>query len=432
MHQRMPVGGVRKDGSEFPAEASIMKYEVMGEKIFTVLARDVSERLLAEEKLRRSQRMETVGHLTGGVAHDFNNLLTVLVGNLDLLEDHVGRDTDAERLRANAMKAAERGADLTQRLLAFSRKQVLNPKAVDINALLAGSVEITRRTLGEDIDILVNEGAGLWKAVVDAGQLENALLNLTLNARDAMPQGGLLTIETRNIDLDEEYAGEREEVSPGAYVMIAVTDDGTGMPPEVVEHAFEPFFTTKDVGKGSGLGLSMIFGFAKQSGGHLAIYSEVGEGTTVKLFLPKAAEGEKAAAPVRRRGPSIPGGDETILVVEDDEDVRAIVVAGLRSLGYTVHEAGYGQEALAVLDDAERFDLLLTDVVLPGDMHGRDVAREITRLMPGIKVLYMSGYAENSILHQGRLDPGVRLLMKPYRQETLAHAVREALDEAGG
>ncbi len=431
MHQRKPVVGVRKDGSEFPAEASIMKYEVMGEQIFTVLAHDLTERQLAEEKLRRSQRMETVGHLTGGVAHDFNNLLTVLVGNLELLEDHVAEDADAEKLRANAMKAAERGADLTQHLLAFSRRQVLNPKTVDINALLAGSVEIMRRTLGEDIDILVDEGAELWKAVVDAGQLENALLNLTLNARDAMPQGGLLTIETRNIHLDMEYSRAREEVSPGPYVMIAVSDDGRGMPPEVVDRAFEPFFTTKEVGKGSGLGLSMIFGFAKQSGGHLAIYSEVGEGTTVKLFLPKAADGEKAAV-ARRRESSLPRGGESILLVEDNEDVRFIVVASLRSLGYKVHDAGYGQEALAVLDDGDRFDLLITDIVLPGDMHGRDVAREISRRVPGIKVLYMSGYAENSIIHQGRLDPGVRLLMKPYRLETLAHAVREALDNAAG
>ena len=431
MHQRMPVVGVRKDGSEFPAEASIMKYEVMGEQIFTVLARDIGERQLSEEKLRRSQRMETVGHLTGGVAHDFNNLLTVLVGNLDLLEDHIAQDAEAEILRASAMKAAERGADLTQRLLAFSRKQVLNPKPVDINALLTGSVEIMRRTLGEDIDIEVKVSPGLWKAVVDAGQLENAMLNLTLNARDAMPRGGRLTIETRNIDLDKDYARAREEVTAGAYVMIAVSDDGVGMPPEVVERAFEPFFTTKEVGTGSGLGLSMVYGFAKQSGGHLAIYSEVGEGTTVKLFLPKAADGAKATA-ARRRDSTSPGGGETILVVEDDADVRAVIVAGLRSLGYTVHEAGYGQQALDVLDDAYRFDLLITDVVLPGDMHGRDVAREVARLMPGIKVLYMSGYAENSIIHQGRLDPGVRLLMKPYRQEALAQAVRDALDDTAG
>jgi PAS domain S-box-containing protein len=385
---------------------------------------DITELKRAEEQLRQSQKMEAVGQLTAGVAHDFNNMLAVTWGNAELLEDEIGADNP--QLGA-VFRATKRGADLTQRLLAFSRKQVLNPKIVNANNLIADITGLLRRTLEEHIDIETVTGAGLWNCEVDPAQLENALVNLAINARDAMPDGGKLTIETANVRLDDDYAAAQAEVRPGQYVMLAVTDTGTGMAPEVRDHVFEPFFTTKAVGKGSGLGLSMIYGFVKQSGGHVTIYSEPGEGTTIKLYLPRSTETE--AAERKAATDAVPAArGETVLVVEDDSDLRTLAVALLGNLGYQVLEAGTGAAALEQLGSTTRVNLLLTDVMLPGGMNGRELAAEAGRRAPGLQVLYMSGYTENAIVHHGRLDADAELLPKPFRRADLARAVRRALD----
>jgi PAS domain S-box-containing protein len=385
---------------------------------------DVTAHRVAEEQLHQAQKMEAVGQLTAGVAHDFNNILAVILGNTELLEDDLGEDNPQ---LAAVFRATERAADLTQRLLAFSRKQVLNPEIVNANNLITNITGLLRRTLEEHIDIEAVTAAGLWNCKVDPAQLENALVNLAINARDAMPDGGKLTIETANARLDDDYAAAQAEVTPGQFVMLAVTDTGTGMPPEIREHAFEPFFTTKAVGAGSGLGLSMVYGFVKQSGGHVTIYSEKGEGTTIKLYLPRSTETEAVEMkPVTDEVPVARG--ETVLVVEDDPEVRMLAVALLGSLGYQVTEAASGPAAMEQVESATRLNLLLTDVMLPGGMNGREVAAEIERRVPGIKVLYMSGYTENAIMHHGRLDASLELLQKPFRRADLARAVRRVLD----
>jgi CheY-like chemotaxis protein len=317
---------------------------------------------------------------------------------------------------------------LVQRLLAFSRRQTLIPEEVNFNRLAAELEDLLRRTLGEDIEIEMKLSQQLWTALADKGQVENALLNLTVNARDAMPAGGKLTIETGNVHLDEDYAAHNSEVAPGDYVMLAVTDTGKGMPAEVVDRAFEPFFTTKEVGKGTGLGLSMIYGFAKQSGGHVKIYSEVDHGTTVRLYLPRQAGAVATATPATPMQHDHPRGGEMILVVEDDADVRAFVVGHLRDLGYRVVETKDGPSALGTLEDSTPIDLLLTDVVMPGGMTGRQLSDEAKYRRPGLKTLFISGYTEDSIVHQGKLDPGVNFLSKPFRRRDLALKVREALD----
>ncbi|HKP22882.1 MAG TPA: PAS domain S-box protein [Dongiaceae bacterium] len=386
--------------------------------------RDVTALRDAESRLHQAQKMDAVGQLTGGVAHDFNNLLTVIIGALDL---------DPQRIPAEmrpaveqALRAAERGAALTHRLLAFSRQQMLVTRSVDFNRLIGDMDELLRRTLGEHVEIELKLAGDLWPALADSGQVENSLLNLAINARDAMPEGGKLTIETANVHLDEDYASHNAEVVPGDYVMMVVTDTGTGMPEDVLAHVFEPFFTTKEVGKGTGLGLSMIYGFAKQSGGHAKIYSEVGHGTTVRLYLPRLAnQSTSEAAPVV---PSHKGGGETILVVEDNPDVRRLVLRQLRELGYEVIEAANGPEALKILNGGVSIDLLFTDVVMPGGMTGRQLAEAAKAQRPGMKTLFTSGYTEDSILRLGKLDPGVRLLSKPYRKHELATRVRETLD----
>jgi PAS domain S-box-containing protein len=387
--------------------------------------RDVTALRDAESRLHQAQKMDAVGQLTGGVAHDFNNLLTVIIGALDL---------DPERIPAEmrpaldqALRAAERGAALTHRLLAFSRQQMLITRSVDFNRLIGDMDELLRRTLGEHVEIELKLAGDLWPALADSGQVENSLLNLAINARDAMQDGGKLTIETGNVHLDDDYASHNAEVTPGDYVMMAVTDTGTGMPPDVLAHVFEPFFTTKEVGKGTGLGLSMIYGFAKQSGGHAKIYSEVGHGTTVRLYLPRLTNeslrsDSAAVAPPRK------GGGETILVVEDNPDVRRLVLRQLRDLGYEVIEAANGPHALKILDDGAAIDLLFTDVVMPGGMTGRQLAEAAKTGRPNLKTLFTSGYTEDSILRLGKLDPGVRLLSKPYRKHELATRIREALD----
>ena len=388
--------------------------------------RDVTAEREAEAQLHQAQKMESVGQLTGGVAHDFNNLLTVIIGSLDSVLDRAREDM--RPAIDSALKAAERGAVLIRQMLAFSRRQVLSPQNLDLNDLTRSLEDLLRRTLGDDIEIEMKLHPALWPATADKGQVENALLNLAINARDAMPDGGKLTIESDNIHLDEDYAARNAEVAPGDYVMLAVTDTGTGMPPEVIERAFEPFFTTKGVGKGTGLGLSMIYGFAKQSGGHLKIYSEIAHGTTVRLYLPRHGA-EATITSVPKTAPADhPRGGETILVVEDDSLVRDLVVLQLRDLGYNVIEAVDGPHAHNLLDSGAQVDLLLTDVVMPGGMTGRQLAEAARRKRPALKTLYTSGYTENSIIHQGKLDPGVNFLSKPFRKRDLAIKIREVLD----
>ncbi len=388
---------------------------------------NVTERVQLEERLRQSQKLEAVGQLTGGIAHDFNNLLTIILGNAEALEEAVAHDETLRPQIEMINVAADRGAELTRRLLAFSRRQTLAPRSLDINALLSEMAPLLRRTLGEHVRVDIVTTPDLWPTEVDAGQLEAAILNLALNARDAMDAGGSLTIETANAPLDADYAATEVEVEAGNYVVVVVTDTGHGMTPDIVGRAFEPFFTTKEVGKGSGLGLSMVFGFVKQSGGHVRIYSEPGEGTAVKLYFPRAdlPKAEARTKPVARQAV---GGTEAILVVEDEALVRDHVVQQLRALGYSVLSANDGPEALALLEAGAAVDLLFTDVVMPGGMSGRDLAERANSLRPGLRVLFTSGYTESSIFHQGRLQPGAELLSKPYRRDLLAAKVRKVLD----
>jgi signal transduction histidine kinase/CheY-like chemotaxis protein len=379
-----------------------------------------------ESQVRQAQKMEAIGQLTGGVAHDFNNILTVITGTIEILEDAVKDRPQLAQITKLIGAAAARGADLTQHLLAFSRRQPLQPRSTDVNALIIDAARLLRPTLGEQIEIESMLAHDCAPALIDPSQLSTAILNLALNARDAMPNGGKLTLETKNVVLDENYAGMNSEVSPGNYVMIAVSDSGEGIPAHLLEKVFEPFFTTKDVGKGSGLGLSMVYGFVKQSNGHIKIYSEEGHGTTVKLYLPQAAG--IADAPAADAGMSgIERGDESILIVEDDALVREYVVTQISNLGYDTLAASNAAEALAIIDGPERIDLLFTDVIIPGGMNGRQLAIEALRRRPGLKILYTSGYTENAIVHHGRLDAGVLLLPKPYLRSDLARMIRTAL-----
>ncbi len=387
---------------------------------------DVTEAKRTQEVLVQAHKMEAVGQLTGGVAHDFNNLLTVILGNAGMLLDDVPADSPLKGAAQMIEDAALRGAELTQRLLAFSRQQPLAPGGVDLNRLVEGLQKMLRRTIGEDIDVRLALGSDLPLALADSGQLENAILNLSINARDAMPDGGHLTIETAGVFLDGDYARHEGDVKPGSYVMVAVSDTGSGMSPEVLGRVFEPFFTTKEVGKGSGLGLSMVYGFAKQSGGHVKIYSEAGIGTTVKLYLPEAPVSKKSEK-VKEATEVVGGEGESILVVEDDADVRSYATSILRGLGYTVHEAEDGPSAVAKLSELNGLDLLFTDVILPRGMDGGQLAAQAWRSRPNLPVLYTSGYTGSAILHQGRLKAGARLLSKPYRKADLAKAVRTAL-----
>jgi signal transduction histidine kinase/DNA-binding response OmpR family regulator len=395
---------------------------------------EVARRAEAEEALRQSQKMEAVGQLTGGIAHDFNNLLTVVTGNIGMAQRALdgANVTDARTRRAltGAMKGAERAATLTQRLLAFSRRQPLAPKVVDVDKLVLGVSDLLQRSLGELVKLEIVIAPGLWRIEADPNQLESALVNLAVNARDAMPKGGELVIETANARLDENYSATHAEVPPGQYVMIAVTDTGSGMPKAVLDRAFEPFYTTKEIGKGTGLGLSMIYGFIKQSGGHIKIYSEEGQGTTVKMYLPRllreTAEDDDSGS--LTSGFEASPRQETILVVEDDDDVRAYTVDCLREFGYRVLEAHDGPSALRLLDRQESpVDLLFTDVVMP-EMTGRELADEARKAQPRLRVLYTSGYTRNAIVHSGRLDPGVDMIAKPFTFEALGQKVRDALD----
>lgn len=399
------------------------------------LERQVTERTEQlrknEEALRQSQKMEAVGQLTGGVAHDFNNLLQIILGNLDTLQRNLPAESGRlQRAARNAMTGAQRAATLTQRLLAFSRRQPLDPKPLDVNALVNGLSDMIHRTLGETIDVETVLGAGVWRAEADPAELEAAVINLAVNARDAMTNGGRLTIETSNAHIDEAYVASHTEVVPGQYVAIAVTDTGVGMDSKTVAQAFEPFFTTKAVGKGTGLGLSQVYGFVKQSGGHVKIYSEVGQGTTVKLYLPRLATQAAGAEQVESTPNPEAAQEETILVLEDDDEVRAYSVETLRELGYRVIEAHDGPSALRLLERQPRVDLLFTDVVLPGGLTGAQVATQAKTLRPALRVLFTTGYARNAIIHHGRLDKGVQLIVKPFSFSDLAAKVRDVLDSS--
>ena len=394
------------------------------------IADRTAEIRMHEEALRQAQKMEALGQLTGGVAHDFNNLLQIILGNLDILQRRVkAEDGHLQRAVANATAGAQRAASLTQRLLAFARRQPLQPKPIHASGLVLGLAELLQRTLGEGIAVETVQGAGLWQAEADPNQLEAAILNLAVNARDAMPEGGKLTIETSNALIDHVYSAAHPEVPAGQYVLISVSDTGFGMDDDTIARAFEPFYTTKPDGKGTGLGLSQVYGFVKQSGGHVKIYSEIGHGTTVKIYLPRLVSAP--VEPEDSRRAHIPQGSsgETILVVEDDEGVRSYSVESLRELGYRVIEAADGPSAISALEDAGDIHLMFTDVVLPGGVTGADIARRAKELRPDMKILFTTGYARNAIIHNGRVDRGVRLLTKPFSFADLAASVRDALDD---
>jgi len=395
---------------------------------FVLTVTDTTERVRAEATARDSQRLQAMGQLTGGIAHDFNNLLTVVLLNLEFAQNKSEPEAPALTYVDRAIWAARRGAALNHQLLAFARKQPLTPMPIILSDTLPDMANLLRRTLGEHIEVQVVDAAGLWPAMADPAQVESALLNLALNARDAMPDGGRLTIEVANKVLDYDYARRHTEVTQGDYVMLAVSDTGNGMPPEVVARAFEPFFTTKGAGMGTGLGLAMVFGFAKQSSGHVKIYSEPGEGTTVRLYLPRAI-GFLSAGSSRDEAPvELPHGAATVLVVEDDTAVREVAVEMLRDLGYRVLAAADGAEALRVFGENDaKVDLLLADVVLTGGVKGDEVSRRLTEVRPGLRTLFMSGYTENAIVHHGRLDDGVQLIGKPFQRQQLARKVAEML-----
>jgi PAS domain S-box-containing protein len=434
---------VRKDGSKFCALVIIdpvrdEKGDLIG---FAKVTRDVTERYEAQralkeaqEQLAASQRMEAVGQLSGGIAHDFNNLLMIVLGNLETIERYgkslPGHHPNLRRAVANALRGAQRAAALTSRLLAFSRRQALNPRPIDLNRYLVGAADFMQRTLGEDIEIQAVGAAGLWQIEADPNFLETALLNLAINARDAMAAGGKITIEAANVFADDEYCRKNPELPPGPYVAICVSDTGCGMPSDILQRVFEPFFTTKEPGQGTGLGLSQVYGFVKQSGGHVKIYSEVDQGTTVKIYLPrymgKANEDQELDDDFASSGE----GDETILVVEDDADLRAYIGEVLRRLGYRVRAVPNATAALPILEEKNsRIDLLLTDIVMPG-RNGRELGRQAQTLRPDLPVLYMTGYSRNAVVHQGRLDEGVDLLQKPISQQALGARVRDLLDYA--
>jgi PAS domain S-box-containing protein len=427
---------VRRDGGRFWASVVINaikgpKGELLG---FAKITRDLTERRAADDRAQQAQKMESIGHLTGGVAHDFNNLLTIIIGNLETLQRNLKSPTSEidqlQRSAENAMRGARRAESLTQRLLAFSRQQPLDPKPTDLGRLVSGMSDLMRRTLGEQVTVETVRGGGLWPAFADPHQLEIAILNLAVNARDAMPNGGKLTLETANVNLDENYAANQAEVVPGQYVMLAVSDTGGGMSAEVRARAFEPFFTTKDVGHGTGLGLSQVYGFVKQSRGNVKIYSEVGVGTTVKLYLPRSHADNILAEDEADHPLALGSSKDTILVVEDDPDVRAYSSETLRELGYTVLEAATGVRALELLKANPEVRVIFSDVGLPGGMNGGQLADQARAHWPNVKVLFTSGYARNAIVHGGRLDPGVELITKPFTQAALAEKLRNILDSS--
>jgi PAS domain S-box-containing protein len=426
--RRVEVDALTREGETIKVELSVTALRRRGGFVFNAFIRDITEKLAVEDRLRQSQKMEAIGQLTGGIAHDFNNILTVITGTIEILAEGVAKEPQLARVATMIDEAAARGAELTQHLLAFARRQPLQPRKTDVNALIVDTVKLLRPTLGEQIEIELAFEDTACLAQVDPTQLATAMLNLALNARDAMPGGGKLVLETGSAYLDESYAGRHGDVRPGPYTLIAVSDTGTGIPAALLDKVFDPFVTSKGPGKGTGLGLSMVYGFVKQSAGHIKIYSEEDHGTTVKIYLPPASG---AAVPAELApAPAGQGGSETILAVEDDPLVRNYVMAQLRALGYTALAAGNATEALALIDAYPEIDLLFTDIIMPGSMNGRQLADEVRKRRPRCKLLFTSGYTENAIIHHGRLDPGVLLLAKPYRKANLAQMLRQALDSA--
>ncbi|MBJ7404566.1 MAG: PAS domain S-box protein [Bradyrhizobium sp.] len=441
-HGRFEAEGwrLRKDGTRFWASVIIDRIvgeagEIIG---FAKVTRDLTERKRAQDELKQvqeqlvaSQKLEAVGQLSGGIAHDFNNLLMIVLGNIETAERNARQlagTANLQRALSHAKRGAQRAAALTSRLLAFSRRQALDPKPINVNNFLSNVQDFLQRTLGERIEVETVGSAGLWQIEADANHLESAIINLAINARDAMPDGGKLTVEAVNVSADDDYSRVNPELSPGQYVAVCVTDTGSGMSSEVLDHAFEPFFTTKEPGHGTGLGLSQVYGFVKQSGGHVKIYSEVGHGTSIKMYFPRYLGTPQAS--VNEPEDVLPEGEkiETILVVEDDSDLRTYVCEVLRELNYRILASPSAQGALTILLQEEpKVDLLLTDVVMPG-INGRELGRRAQQIRPGLKVLYMTGYSRNAVVHQGRLDEGVDILEKPVSQAKLALRVREILD----
>ncbi|MCK1394554.1 ATP-binding protein [Bradyrhizobium sp. 1] len=389
-------------------------------------ATDLTEQHETAERLRQSQKMDAIGHLTGGVAHDFNNVLTVITGTIEIIQEGLADRPQFAAIAQLIDDAAARGAEITSQLLTFARRQPLEPREIDVNALVVETAKLLRPILGEHIEIVTRLADDAWSAMADPSQLSSAIVNLAVNARDAMPGGGRLTLETANRELEGLRSVGDGDVLRGAFVMVAVTDTGHGIPAEICERVFEPFFTTKGVGRGTGLGLSMVYGFARQTGGTVAIESEEGRGTVMRLFLPRS-KGEVPARPAAVQAPATVRGHETILVVEDDPLVQGYVVAQLGSLGYRTLVAGDGAAALALVDQGARFDLLFTDIIMPGGMNGRELAEAVRLRRPGVRVLYTSGYTDDTIVHEGHLDPGVALLCKPYRKAELSEKIREVL-----
>jgi PAS domain S-box-containing protein len=414
--------------SEGEARDAVAALSELNQNLETRVQQRTAQLMKAEEALRHSQKMESIGNLTGGIAHDFNNLLHVISGNLQLLKREVAGNAVAERRVQNALDGVRRSAKLSSQLLAFARRQPLEPKVINLGRFIRDMEDILRKAVGEGITVETIIGGSLWNTLIDPGNVENALLNLAINARDAMDGQGRLTIEAGNAFLDSDYVETHQEVTPGQYVLIAVTDTGSGMTPEVIEQAFEPFFTTKPEGRGTGLGLSMVYGFVKQSGGHIKIHSEVGQGTTIKLYLPRSMQSEDPL--VNLDAMPVIGGTEMVLLAEDDESVRDTVVAMLNELGYRVLKAKDAQGALTIIESGMPIDLLFTDVIMPGSLTSTELARKARERMPSLAVLFTSGYSENAVVHSGRLDENVDLLSKPYTREALARKVRQVLATA--
>jgi PAS domain S-box-containing protein len=422
------VVGRRKDGSTFPMDLSVGEAKQDGESIFVGIIHDLTERKLTERQLQQAQKMEMVGQLSGGIAHDFNNLLTVIVGNAEHLSEQLKSRLDLRQLADEICQAGERGAELARRLLAFSRRQLLRPRAIDCHELIASTCKLLKRTLRENIEVTTAFNIDAIFAFADSSQLESAVLNLALNAQDAMAAGGRLTISTGIASLDDDDQGVHPDIESGEYAMIAVTDNGEGMAPDVAARAFEPFFTTKEVGKGSGLGLSMVYGFVKQSNGHVSIYSEPGLGTTVRIYLPNVTpNASRSSSQPAADEEALPRGNETILVVEDDPFVRSSVILKVESLGYKVVLAVDGREAVMKLRTNPEIDMLFTDIVMPGGMSGWEVAELAQQMRPGLPTVFTSGYALEALVDQGRAPMKSIVLTKPYRKAELAHRLREAL-----
>jgi signal transduction histidine kinase len=416
-----------KDGRVFVSHAARVSSGTPPIEAVAWIYRDVTDERQKDAELAQSQRLTAIGQLSGGIAHELNNLLTVICGNLELIQEMKADEREVTALTDPALGAVERGAELIQALLAFSRQQPLAPQTTDVSALIVNVLRMMPHLLGAGITVHFDAASDLWRTVIDSGQLQTALINLATNARDAMPNGGTLSIETRNRAFEEGEPGQLTEIAPGDYVEIAVTDEGEGMSPDVAARAFEPFFTTKEVGKGTGLGLSMVFGFVKQSGGHVSLYSEPGHGTTVRLYLPRsAADPKEEPKPIPTLART---HNETVLLVEDEPEVSAVAQAILGSLGYRVIGAADGPQALGVIDRGDHVDLLFTDVILPQGMNGAEVAEKAKARRPDLKVLFCSGYTREALIHQGRLDPEVSLLQKPYRRHELAQAVESMLEQ---